>query len=97
RRARRALAGRGPRPPRRTTLSRWASMTTTYHVSGLTCQHCVNAVTEESSALEGVRPVSGDLVEGGTSPVRVETDRQLDRAAVATAIDEAGYELADAS
>jgi len=72
-------------------------MTTTYHVSGMTCQHCVNAVTEEISALDGVRTVSVDLVEGGTSPVRVETDRQLDRAAVATAVDEAGYELADAS
>lgn len=72
-------------------------MTTTYHVSGMTCQHCVNAVTDEISALDGVRSVSVNLVEGGTSPVRIETDRELDRAAVAAAVDEAGYQLADAA
>src|SRR5699024_4319288 len=71
-------------------------MNTTYHVSGMTCQHCVRAVTEELSALNGVNDVHVDLIEGGISPVHVETDRQLDRDAVADAVDEAGYELVEA-
>lgn len=70
-------------------------MTTTYYVSGMTCQHCVNAVTEEISALDGVRNVDIDLVEGGVSPVRVDSDAGLDRAALAGAVDEAGYELVE--
>jgi len=30
-------------------------MTTTYSVAGMTCGHCVNAVTEELMAIPGVR------------------------------------------
>lgn len=69
--------------------------TTTVQVSGMTCQHCVNAVTEELSALDGVRGVAVDLVEGGTSTVTVTSEAPLDDDAVRAAVDEAGYELAD--
>jgi copper chaperone len=31
--------------------------TTTYKVTGMTCEHCVNAVTTEVSALDGVSTV----------------------------------------
>ena len=34
-----------------------------------------------------------DLVAGGTSPVTVTSEQPLDDAAVAAAVDEAGYEL----
>lgn len=69
-------------------------MTThTYSVRGMTCGHCVAAVTEELTALAGVTDVSVDLVEGGTSPVTVTSDEPLDPALVAEAIDEAGYVL----
>ena len=68
--------------------------TTTYPVIGMTCGHCVAAVTEELSALEGVTDVSVELVEGGTSPVTVTSQAPLDPALVAEAIDEAGYALA---
>ncbi|HYU84920.1 MAG TPA: heavy-metal-associated domain-containing protein [Kribbellaceae bacterium] len=67
----------------------------TYHVTGMTCGHCVSAVTEELRALPGVTEVTVDLVPGGTSTVRVTSGTELDRARVAEAVDEAGYELAD--
>jgi copper chaperone CopZ len=70
-------------------------MTTTYAVTGLTCEHCVKAVTEEISALDGVREVQVDLVAGGTSAVNVTSERSLSEQAVAEALDEAGeYKLA---
>ncbi|WP_380164858.1 heavy-metal-associated domain-containing protein [Jannaschia sp. R86511] len=69
------------------------SATTTIDVVGMTCGHCVSAVTEELSALPGVTDVSVDLVAGGTSPVTVRSEQPLDDAAVAAAVDEAGYEL----
>ncbi len=68
--------------------------TTTYAVTGMTCGHCVGAVTEEIKALSGVTDVTIDLVAGGTSQVHVTSDSELDRAKVAEAVDEAGYELA---
>ena len=45
--------------------------TTTYTVTGMTCGHCVGAVTEELSGLPGVTEVSIDLVPGGGSTVTV--------------------------
>jgi copper chaperone len=73
------------------------STTTTVRVTGMTCSHCVNAVTEELSALDGVGTVTVDLVPGGASVVTVESEQPLDDAAVREAVDEAGYELADDS
>lgn len=63
----------------------------TFTVVGMTCGHCVQAVTQELSALEGVVAVDVDLATGTAA---VESTAPLDRAAVAAAIDEAGYELA---
>ena len=67
--------------------------TTTYTVDGMTCEHCVRAVTDELGALPGVQSVDVALVTGGTSTVRVDSDAPLDEAAVAAAVDEAGYTL----
>lgn len=64
--------------------------TTTYTVSGMTCAHCVAAVTEEVTAIPGVRGVAVDLPSGA---VTVTSDEPVDRSAVAAAVDEAGYEL----
>jgi len=69
--------------------------TTTLHITGMTCGHCVNAVTSELTALDGVRRVTVDLVAGGTSSVLVESTRDLPPDDVRAAVDEAGYELAD--
>ena len=67
--------------------------TQTYSVSGMTCEHCVNAVTQEVSAVPGVTSVAIDLNAGGNSTVVVESDVPLDIDAVRAAVDEAGYEL----
>jgi copper chaperone CopZ len=69
------------------------SETTTIQVAGMTCGHCVSAVTEELTQLPGVTDVTIDLVAGGSSPVTVTSEQPLDDAAVAAAVDEAGYEL----
>jgi copper chaperone len=70
--------------------------TDTYRVTGMTCEHCVAAVTEELTALDGVTAVDIALVPGGTSTVTVESVAPLDRELVAGAVDEAGYALAGA-
>ncbi len=70
-------------------------MTTTYQVTGMTCAHCVNAVTEELSNLPMVAGVSVNLVPGGRSAVTVTSDEPLAAEDVAGALDEAGdYRLA---
>ncbi|MBC7442803.1 MAG: heavy-metal-associated domain-containing protein [Ramlibacter sp.] len=66
--------------------------TTALHVSGMTCSHCVSAVTAELSKLVGAESVDVQLVAGGVSLVTVAGTAPLDPAAVAAAIDEAGYE-----
>ena len=66
---------------------------TTYAVAGMTCGHCVGAVTGELTALPGVHDVSVDLVADGTSQVHVVSDGTLDDTQVRAAVDEAGYEL----
>ncbi len=65
--------------------------TSTYTVTGMTCDHCVSAVTQELSDITGVTKVSIQLASG---QVTVESDAALDQAAVAAAVDEAGYALA---
>lgn len=65
--------------------------TTEYQVQGMTCEHCVRAVTTELVMLTGVQSVDVDL-DSGT--VTVTSDAPLVEAQVREAIDEAGYELA---
>ena len=67
----------------------------TYAVAGMTCEHCVHAVTEELTRLSGVKVVSVDLVPGGESAVTVTSEAPLLADAVSAALDEAGdYRLA---
>ncbi|HVF04432.1 MAG TPA: heavy-metal-associated domain-containing protein [Frankiaceae bacterium] len=61
--------------------------TLTYTVDGMTCQHCVTAVTGEVTQVAGVHDVSVDL---DAKTVSVTGD-SVDDAAVRAAIDEAGY------
>jgi copper ion binding protein len=65
--------------------------TSTYTVVGMTCGHCVSAVSEEVGGLPGVTEVEVDLPTGA---VTVTSDTPLDDAAVAAAVEEAGYTLA---
>jgi copper chaperone CopZ len=63
----------------------------------MTCDHCVRAVTDEVSAIPGVRGVEVDLVAGGESTVRVVSEDALSEDTVREAVDEAGYQLAGSS
>ena len=64
---------------------------TTYRVTGMTCDHCVRAVSSEVSQIDGVTDVGVDLPIG---QVTVVSDALLDIDDVRAAVDEAGYELA---
>ena len=63
--------------------------TRTYTVEGMTCGHCVNAVTGEVTKVPGVQEVTVDLA---AKTVTVTGD-PIDDTAVAAAVDEAGYTL----
>ena len=65
--------------------------TASYTVVGMTCDHCVNAVRAEISRIKGVVGVDVDLTSGQVS---VESAEPIDDAAVAAAVDEAGYAVA---
>ncbi|EHK81940.1 heavy-metal-associated domain-containing protein [Rhodococcus pyridinivorans] len=67
------------------------SQTSTYTVTGMTCQHCVASVTEEVQEIPGVENVEVDLATGA---VTITSAESLDDAAVAAAVEEAGYSLA---
>jgi len=56
----------------------------------MTCGHCVSAVTAEIGELPGVEQVTVDLDSG---VVTVTSEGPLDGAAVAAAVDEAGYRM----
>ncbi|MFG2879236.1 heavy-metal-associated domain-containing protein [Streptomyces sp. NPDC048337] len=67
--------------------------TTVYRVTGMTCGHCEGSVTKELSALPGVSSVkavaaTGEVTVVSAAPLAVEDVR--------AAVDEAGYELAEA-
>ncbi|MGX5655176.1 heavy-metal-associated domain-containing protein [Geodermatophilus nigrescens] len=66
--------------------------TATYTVVGMTCGHCVASVKEEVGQVAGVEDVQVDLASGSLT-VRSSAD-QVDAGAVKTAVEEAGYELA---
>lgn len=68
-----------------------SSTVRTYQVTGMTCAHCVGAVTREVGALESVTDVKVELETGG---VTVESTRPLTDAELVAALDEAGYQLA---
>lgn len=64
--------------------------TTTYEVTGMTCGHCVGAVTGELQNIDGVSDVTVDLNPSGASRVAVTSDAPLSEEQVAAALDEAG-------
>jgi copper ion binding protein len=67
------------------------SVTETYTVVGMTCEHCVRAVTGELTELPGVRDVQIEL---STGAVAVTSDAPVPVDQVRAAVNEAGYELA---
>lgn len=64
----------------------------TYTVRGMTCAHCVAAVTTEVRAIDGVTDAHVDL---GTGSLTVTAQEAIRDAAVEAAVQEAGYALTD--
>ena len=62
----------------------------TYTVQGMSCAHCVAAVTHEVEALAGVSAAEVDLASGRL----VVRGEGVSDDAVRAAVDEAGYEVA---
>ncbi|KPV53994.1 copper-binding protein [Kouleothrix aurantiaca] len=60
-----------------------------FQVPDVSCQHCVNAITQEVSALPGVARVQVAL---DTKTVTVEHGEQVTTDAIIAAINEAGYD-----
>ena len=61
-------------------------------IKGMTCNHCVMAVTK---ALNGVEGVTGVTVDLATGKATFEEIKPVDMQAVATAVRKAGYDVAD--
>ncbi|ABX06959.1 MAG TPA: copper chaperone [Herpetosiphon sp.] len=64
--------------------------TESFNVPGISCQHCVNAINNEVSAVAGVQNVVVDLA---SKIVKVESNEQVSRDQLLTAISEAGYDV----
>ncbi|MDQ0662339.1 copper chaperone [Arthrobacter ulcerisalmonis] len=72
-------------------MSTTSPTTTTISVSGMTCGHCVSAVSEELEAIEGVEAVDVDLNAGGVSTVTITSSKELPASDIGEAVAEAGY------
>ncbi len=66
-------------------------ITTTVSISGMTCGHCVSAVTEELRSLKGVEDVTVDLMAGGISTATVRSHLTISPEEIGEAVAEAGY------
>lgn len=94
RRARQPPSPGGPARARRACPAALVSfremITNEYMVTGMTCEHCVGAVSGALRALPGVDGVEVDLISGR---VTVVSAAPVDRGVVASAVAEAGYQL----
>ena len=66
-------------------------MNQTFNVQGMSCGHCVGAVTQAVKSVDPQAEVKVDLGSG-----KVEVQSQRDRTAIAKAIEEEGYQVAAA-
>ena len=60
------------------------------NISGMTCGHCAMSVTKELSKLEGAADIKVDPQAGSAT---LTVDESVESAAVAAAVEEAGYTL----
>ena len=67
-----------------------SNTTATYTVVGMTCNGCVNKVTNAVSGVEGVVDVDVDVSDG-----RLEVIGEADDAAIRAAVAQVGYKIAD--
>lgn len=62
-----------------------------YRVPDVSCEHCVNAITQELSKIDGVQHVAVDLE---SKQVTVQSNAGVSDAALRAGIEEAGYDIA---
>jgi copper chaperone CopZ len=67
-----------------------SSTTASYTVVGMTCNGCVNKVTNAVSGVEGVVDIDVDVADG-----TLEVNGVVDDAAIRAAVAQAGYQIAD--
>jgi len=61
-------------------------------IKGMSCQHCVMAVTKALGAVDGIKDVHVDLKSGVAT---YEAVKSVDDTAIAAAIKKAGFEVAE--
>jgi copper chaperone CopZ len=61
-----------------------------YHVPDISCQHCVNSITQELSKIPGVHHIDVDLTK---KVVTVEADESVTDIRLRAGIEEAGYDI----
>jgi copper chaperone len=66
-------------------------MTTTIRIKGMSCQHCVKALTKTLSEIDGIKDVQVDLAKGEATFDEVQP---IDQELLRERIGKAGYELA---
>jgi copper chaperone len=64
-------------------------MNQSFQVQGMSCGHCVNAVTQAVKSVDPQAQVQIDLANG-----KVQVQSQQDHAAIARAIEDEGYKVA---
>lgn len=65
---------------------------TTIKISGMSCQHCVMAVTKALGGIDGIKDVRVDLEKGEATFTE---EKSIDRGVVRERILKAGFDLAD--
>ena len=65
---------------------------TTIKIKGMSCQHCVMAVTKALSSIEGISDVRVDLAKGEAT---FSEGKPVDRTLIREKIAKAGFELVD--
>ena len=61
-------------------------------IQGMTCQHCVMAVTKALGKLSGVKSLKVDLTKGEAT---FENTQNISRAAIRQAVEDAGYKIVE--
>jgi copper chaperone len=64
----------------------------TIKIKGMTCQHCVMAVTKALGGIEGIQDVRVDLAKGEAAFTEA---KPVDRALIRERIVKAGFDVAD--
>ena len=75
----------------KTNISKEKKMTT-IKIKGMTCRHCVMAVTKALGGIDGIRDVQVDLEKGEAAFME---EKPMDRALIRERIIKAGFDVAD--